>query len=444
MPMAIFSRRSLYKRIIENAATFGFEVASSQAKALDAHNPQSLDREWEVVVLNALARVGHVEHESLAADNKRLDIVFRARDGGPALFSADIVAASDKGIDEDNPIEGLRDLVSRIAKKEGIQPHSVGVSVDGERSGSGRTAKMRAKVPRGEKQITKATEEIHRVVQRAAAKPSERFQATIEYEDVLFRLSYQPSAKYGFGRTVAVDHPISLQGNPLYSALKRKAVQLKKAKPEGLKGIIVCDGGTVSLGIPGNYFDHGWSKRIVAEFLRVHTSVMFVTTIFVDRDPSNWSILRLRSHVYVQTGADAHSASHVRSIIKAAVEHLPPPINDAGNALEALRHGPSRYTVTNVGAAEMSEKHAKVSAAELLRLLAGRRDSESILEAFARGDPGKSPNPFSFALAKGLGITAVTLERNEEFDDDWIVFHFGPDAAGSTLSSLLKNAKKTA
>ncbi len=85
----------------------------------------------------------------------------------------------------------------------------------------------------------------------------------------------------------------------------------------------------------------------------------------------------------------------------------------------------------------MTETSAKISSTELLCLLAGRKDSESLLEAFARADPSKSPNPFAVALSRGLGITAITLERDDEFDDDWVVFHFGFDAAQSKIMSLL-------
>ncbi len=79
----------------------------------------------------------------------------------------------------------------------------------------------------------------------------------------------------------------------------------------------------------------------------------------------------------------------------------------------------------------MSEKKVKMSARDLLQLLAGvlRQDAFEKLPFMARS------NPFLQKLAQGRLIKAAGIEAGgEEADDDWIVFEFGdPDPATTSF-----------
>ncbi len=84
----------------------------------------------------------------------------------------------------------------------------------------------------------------------------------------------------------------------------------------------------------------------------------------------------------------------------------------------------------------MTENMIKISANELLRLLAGESEPDSFLEKCR--EAGKSSakgefSPFKAQLRRGMSIKSIAVEHTPDFDDDWLLLHFGPDPAISTL-----------
>ena len=74
----------------------------------------SLDGEWELIILAALATFGSVEHEPDLGGPKRLDVRFRS----PSLgFIADVKAACDDDYDRKNPVDHLAEGFARQEKR---------------------------------------------------------------------------------------------------------------------------------------------------------------------------------------------------------------------------------------------------------------------------------------------------------------------------------------
>ena len=74
----------------------------------------------------------------------------------------------------------------------------------------------------------------------------------------------------------------------------------------------------------------------------------------------------------------------------------------------------------------------RMSARELIEILAGRRAHEAFRIDAGFGSAGESGliNPFENALRRGFTISDVKVERVPDQDDDWIEFRMtGPDPA---------------
>jgi hypothetical protein len=79
--MAVFSRRTVDRMLIENAA-FSTEDQLDQVIArLNSTGFQALEAEWEVAVLNTFHKIGNVAHEPPLKGSAKLDLLFTADDG---------------------------------------------------------------------------------------------------------------------------------------------------------------------------------------------------------------------------------------------------------------------------------------------------------------------------------------------------------------------------
>ncbi len=81
----------------------------------------------------------------------------------------------------------------------------------------------------------------------------------------------------------------------------------------------------------------------------------------------------------------------------------------------------------------MTPKSIKVSATEVLRLLAGEISVDEFRERnrlYVDQNKPLQSNPFLRALKQGRAISGIRVEHHPDFDDDWLVFDLSePDAA---------------
>src|SRR5580704_9810007 len=99
--MALFTRRRLQRILNENAGFLKQDQLSTSVKHLNSISDEYLAKEWELALLNAASKHGHVEHEPGASNERKPDLRFRSNDGGVA-FIADVATISDRGFHKGN------------------------------------------------------------------------------------------------------------------------------------------------------------------------------------------------------------------------------------------------------------------------------------------------------------------------------------------------------
>jgi hypothetical protein len=217
---------------------------------------------------------------------------------------------------------------------------------------------------------------------------------------------------------LSYDVPYSLQHNPIYNRLRKKATQLRDSGYAGRKGIILCDGGCAALNRnsrPGLEYS---AKDIISDFLRQNTSIAFVHTLVIERDgtlrlgPEHLSIV---GRTYL---GKAGLPDGVRAALLNLPRMLPRPETTPVNACTSSNQGKSFH-----GGLTMSDRNVKFSVRSLLEVLAGRMTQEKFLRdhGFLRA-PGA--NFFERMLREGRLLSEVKLEPCPTRDDDWINFEF--------------------
>lgn len=86
----------------------------------------------------------------------------------------------------------------------------------------------------------------------------------------------------------------------------------------------------------------------------------------------------------------------------------------------------------------MGGKKIKISARDLLALMAGELDQERFVKHYDAG----GGNFFKHCLQRGQLIAAASVERTPDEDDDWVTFEIGvPDPAIAPFAKLTSKAK---
>ena len=330
----------------ENAEFLTAEQLKSHVKLLNGDGVQIeryLSYEWEVAVLNALSKVGLVQHEKDFGGKSRPDIhfsspadekiisLFRAispqasqeidrllaeitgeEEDENFAFIADIATVSDEGIQNRNPVEAFVKEFVRILSKNGLT-HGFSYQIGSYNDREFARHRIKVKLPLiGELNAkifqTAEFKSFVRAVKKDASVPHS---ITFQGDDIDLSLSYHPQARHlsggqpsyrsvsksGFDPKARNLFDANLKHNGVYAALKSKADQLRKSGFEGRRGIIVCDGGCQLLSDTG-MMQTRTSPEVVAKFLRESSSVDFVILIHVamvepPRPPSNILTSRL-------------------------------------------------------------------------------------------------------------------------------------------------------
>jgi hypothetical protein len=103
-------------------------------------------------------------------------------------------------------------------------------------------------------------------------------------------------------------------------------------------------------------------------------------------------------------------------------KRLPRPVKNITNA--ALRCKEDGVGEDAIGAYEMSGSHIKISARGFMRVLSG----EISFEEWEKSHEWPE-NPFKLRALQGRGIIKAELIRQDDEDDDWLVFRFGSQDA---------------
>jgi hypothetical protein len=209
----------------------------------------------------------------------------------------------------------------------------------------------------------------------------------------------------------------------------KKAAQLKLSQFNGLKGVVLCDGGCEGLKRRGRRGLDLGASDIIFKFLADYGSVDYVLTMLVESDSSGYSgpdHLRMLGNAYLlrQDSAAAPLVAYLRERLPL---ELPNPENTPINAYGLDNEGKSAN-----GGGIMAGQSIRMSARAVMGLLSG----ETSQEDFMRDNPHVKER-FAVALREGRMLKETRIESCQQRDDDWIEFNFSePDPAISPFPKI--------
>ncbi len=452
--MAIFSRRILQRLIDENDKFLNKEQTKKHVAELNRGN---LAFEWEIVLLNGLSKVGQVAYEKNFNGRTKPDIYFETRENPDYNFVADITTASDKGLEEQNPFEALRDELIKVVEEHGLSPSSFDLQVGGGDNLSYKGGpKVKLKLPKStdfEQTI------LNKPFKTFLEKISQNLDASDEYSvkntEIDVTISYKANQQGMSGGHPSFTQVFSLSRNTIYRALASKVDQLTNANFEGPLGIFLCDGGC---SLFQNRSTAGLSyslNEILQYFLQRNKQVSFIVTFTTRREhpfgglSSRSNLLQIFSCFYKGINFDRIDFKIFR-VLEDLMEILPEPQSNPQNAVSFLKRGRPNEGRSYWGGIAMrpgkSRTQVKISARALLELLAGTVGQKEFFERheFIPSEMIAKParNPFELGLREGQLIEKITIEKSDSDDDDWITLELrGPDPAISPFTMPTSNSE---
>lgn len=437
MTQFVFSRRDLQIRIKRLQGVLSNEQLSGIIKKLNTPNEQRLPTMWELVVLDAFAQVASVRHEVPLPSGKCPDLLvgYQSATGRKLVVVGDVLAVSDRGLDEMNPVDVLFEQTPVIARKHGVDPVKLAYKVNSVRTGKRGRVKVQLALPNRGRMIALLHSEVVPWLKAINAKPHQKGIFNPSDKKFDFSITYDPAQTATIGSYTSYDVAPSREVNPLYKALKAKTGQLEGAQEGAFRLLIACDGDcglfrtSASMASMGGTFT---DQQIVDHFLIKHSSIDGVLLIGVEerRDVLSAHTTRsLRLDLRLRASIDPERLESPRAefveLIRGALIHFPEPrlapYNAARRCLEQeTRHrARGRYRVTSGGVGSMS---VSISSRDLMQLLSGNLSQEDFCKAY--GFDTRSVNPFALALSQGRLIQRASLSKLDE-DDDLVTFEFG-------------------
>ena len=444
--MAIFSRRSLQRLLIENTEFLQPGQTRNHVERLNRMEIElTLATEWEVVLLNSLYKRGNVIHEKNFGGTKRPDVYWESRESPRHNFVADITAASDKGLDKQNPYDVLSAELRKLVRERNLSPVAFSLRVGANTTGHYKGGeKVRLKIP-GRAHFGQRVfgPQFDGFLDALAKNPEKRENFSIKTDEIDVEIRYDPRQHYGSGSHVDYKVVYRLAENVVYNALSEKALQLAGVNFNGPCGIFLCDGSCRFL--DGTTLDSLRSYTlgdVIGQFLRDQAGINFVVTVVVKREQryttSYWGN---PYRVFVDlfpSPATAPLQFDLFSVLSSLT--FPHPKLNAANAMNRLKWASEwnkpHQGVYHHGGITMTRNRTtiKVSSRRLLELLAGRITRHQ----FLRDQDFLTENPFEDALSSGQ--LAVALEVTKEDDDDWLVFEMG--GSDAAIARFVASQKK--
>jgi hypothetical protein len=195
-----------------------------------------------------------------------------------------------------------------------------------------RNRKMRLALPPGleiEKMLEKHVAPMFKRVQEEQLTTAS---IAIDEPGVKVTVRYDADQRYGGGSYPSYTAAYSVTRNPVYTSLKAKVRQLKKARTAGAFGIFLCDGGCALLKNKQRHPETVSLDQVVHDFFRQNSSLSFVVVLVIPPTSSTAFAdavrrLRINGDVYVNPRAKhALDSAALLTLINRALAHLPPPI----------------------------------------------------------------------------------------------------------------------
>ncbi|WP_369975464.1 hypothetical protein [Xanthomonas bundabergensis] len=442
----IFARRDLQKRIDRLKRVLSEGQIVEIVNRLNTPGWNRLPAMWEIVVLDAFSQEAKLRHEVPLPSGRRpdLELTYFSPNGEVLLVVGDVLAVSDKGLDEQNPVDVLFEKVPEIARKHGVDPVKLSYKVEGERIGRYGDGRMQLALPKRGELIELLRAEVAAWLHGVRQAPEEQHVYKPVDESLRFSIAYDPSASSVTGSYLSYDVAASREKNPLYKALKAKKDQLIGAPEQALKLLVACDGDSALLHnissssrTPGTYS----ALQIVDHFLSKHSGIDAVALISVEErrtalDPKTYRKLRFNVSVKGRELPDDKFSKNyalLDELMRGAMKHFPAPQKAPYNAIRrCLEPGVGH---SQMGAYQLTVEGGNVSKVSissrgLMGLISGAVTQNEFIIAHERPGSPSIASYFSDALAQGRMIVGIEIEEMDGLDDDYFTIHFGDaDAA---------------
>ena len=430
--MSIFPRRVIQKILNENRNFLPPEQVDNHVKKLNSHNDNSLATIWEVLILNALSKVGHVAHEKEYEGSKKPDIYFESKRIEP--FVADITSISDDSYEKENPISYFRECLEKFFRNADLTLKGVSINVGDIMVGDYDDRKLKLALPEKKNIPQFIKKECFAFRETIEKNPNKESNTTINNDKIEISLSFNPKEKYSIEGYASYNTPYSLTKNPLYNSLKKKVKQLRNSKYKGIMGVFICDGECDSLNNDFYCADKFSQTDIIQEIFRNNKTLSFVIVLSLEE---NNNIFGLESTKFIK-GVCYYNPEAKFKVTPIFFEELKKienffpvpetmPVNARTNLKYRGHEGLSYY-----GGFSMKNNEIKISSRMITELLAGILSFEKFdtdhQKMTVEGN-NEIKNFFLRQFRERKVIETIAVEKCQDKDDDWIKFSYGDSDA---------------
>lgn len=424
----IYQRRALQRRLNELRDELGDNVIDKLADRLNRAGKDRLAAMWELVVLHGLSKCGHVQSEVVLASLRQPDILFEQ---GPLRLTADVTTVSDEGLDNANPYEELGKMIEVAKCKLRLPIGGLDLQVLSKRTKTPRGSHTVLRLPPRKNLQEFVDSTITPQLRAQIAEGSFPLRISIDDGDVGLDITIDPTrSPISSGGFESYDLPQIKDRNPLYNALKAKAAQLQGA--EGIRGVIVGDGDSVSLTRLKRGSYEVSTRQIVDEFFRQFSSIDFVLILSVREHRQGWVKTPGRQNeVTLIVRESCAAAPELEALFEKMVVSFPmPAMMPVNGARRAREQG---YFLGHHGGYSMSTAPRKVRLGlrEFTEIFAGLRtlqDGGAINVTAARANPPEHNFLRGFVLKNleegRLPQSIEIIKGTEDESDDWVEIYF--------------------
>lgn len=426
--MSIFPRRVIQRLLNENRNFLSPEQVADHVNKLNSPDNSSLATIWEVMVLNALSKIGQVIHEKEYEGSRKPDIYFESNRVEP--FVADITSISDDAYEKENPINYFRECLGNFFKNSDLSLKGISINVGDIMVGNYGDRKLKLALPEKKDIPQFIKKECYTIREAIKNNPNKGYNTTINSNQIKISISFNPRVKYSTGSHSSYNTPYSLTKNPLYNSLKKKAKQLRDSEYKGIMGIFTCDGECNSLNNDFYCVEKCSQADIIQEIFRSNSTLSFVIVLSPEE---NHNLFGLKSTKFIK-GVFYHNSKAKFKVTQAFFEELKKiekffpvpetmPINARTNLKYIEHEGLSYY-----GGFSMNHNEIKISSRMVTELLAGILSFEKFdtdQQKMNIEGNNEIKNFFLRQFREGRAIETISVEKCENKDDDWIKFSYG-------------------
>jgi hypothetical protein len=425
--VAIFTRRIIQRELdsLRPSVIDAIQLKDIISR-LNGRERQAISAEWEIVLAAAFARTASVRYEPTFG-TKRPDL-FVATVEGSTEFIADIVAISDDDSDKKNPASYFFEEFHRFAEKHGLVNGGFDIRIGDRTTGKWPDRVNTLLLPAKKDIPSFIKQELSDLMRSIALKPTAPHKHQRGDGAIDLQIAYDPARLGGStGGYSGYNSAYSLTRNPLFAALNSKARKLRCCGYNGMKGIIVVDGGAHLLRARQRSGTTWSCGDIIEYFLRRHEYIDFVTTTHHEHEPHIFGNRRQRfSHtVFWQRPFNQEKIDMLSPLLKSAFKSLPTPVDSPQNAMATVR---SRHNIDrgcNFGWYTWTPNHRLAySVRTLLPLIGGFMSNREFKQLLEERTPFRNPlfDFFAGLFKTGSKIVDVRIEQRPDDDDDAIVF----------------------